>query len=66
MLADSEHIQDSQLRQVVSTIGEMVRHVAEGQQDDFEFEERESVSEEEYIAMIAGKTSAMFKTCAES
>jgi len=66
MLADSEHIQDSQLRQVVSTIGEMVRHVAEGQQDDFEFEERESVSEEEYIAMIAGKTSAMFKTCAET
>ena len=66
MLADSEHIQDSQLRQVVSAIGEMVRHVAEGQQEDFEFEERENVSEEEYIAMIAGKTSAMFKTCAET
>ena len=66
MLADSSHIQDSQLRHVVSAIGQMVRHVAEGQQEDFEFEDRESVSEEEYISMIAGKTSAMFETCAET
>ena len=66
MLADSSHIQDSQLRHVVSAIGQMVRHVAEGQQEDFEFEDRDSVSEEEYISMIAGKTSAMFETCAET
>ena len=66
MLADSSHIQDSQLRHVVSAIGQMVRHVAEGQQEDFEFEDRESVSEDEYISMIAGKTSAMFETCAET
>ena len=66
MLADSPHIQDGQLRQVVSAIGEMVRRVAEGQQEDFEFEDRTSVSEDEYISMIAGKTSAMFETCAET
>ena len=66
MLADSSHIQDSQLRHVVSAIGQMVRHVAEGQQEDFEFEDRDSVSEDEYISMIAGKTSAMFETCAET
>jgi len=66
MLADSPHIEDSQLRHVVSTIGEMVRHVAEGQQEDFEFEDRDTVTEDEYIAMIAGKTSAMFETCAET
>ena len=66
MLADSSHIEDSQLRHVVSAIGQMVRHVAEGQQEDFEFEDRDSVSEEEYISMIAGKTSAMFETCAET
>ena len=66
MLADSSHIEDSQLRHVVSAIGQMVRHVAEGQQEDFEFEERETVSEDEYISMIAGKTSAMFETCAET
>ena len=66
MLADSSNIQDGQLRDVVSAIGEMVRHVAEGQQEDFEFEDRVSVSEDEYISMIAGKTSAMFETCAET
>tara|TARA_Y100001936_G_scaffold27612_1_gene25906 strand:- start:11070 stop:12758 length:1689 start_codon:yes stop_codon:yes gene_type:complete len=66
MLADSSHIEDSQLRHVVSAIGQMVRHVAEGQQEDFEFEDRDSVSEDEYISMIAGKTSAMFETCAET
>ena len=66
MLADSSDIEDSQLRHVVSAIGQMVRHVAEGQQEDFEFEERDSVSEDEYISMIAGKTSAMFETCAET
>ncbi len=66
MLADSTNIQDSQLRHVVSAIGQMVRNVAEGQQEDFEFEDRDSVSEEEYISMIAGKTSAMFETCAET
>jgi geranylgeranyl diphosphate synthase type I len=44
----------------------MVRRVAEGQQEDFDFEERDYVSEDEYIAMIAGKTSAMFETCAET
>lgn len=66
MLADSSHIEDSQLRHVVNAIGQMVRHVAEGQQEDFEFEDRDSVSEDEYISMIAGKTSAMFETCAET
>ena len=66
MLADSPNIDDSHLRHVVSTIGEMVRRVAEGQQEDFEFEDREMVSEDEYIAMITGKTSAMFETCSET
>jgi geranylgeranyl diphosphate synthase type I len=42
----------------------MVRKVAEGQMVDIEFENRDEVSEEDYIAMIAGKTSAMFETCA--
>ena len=31
---------------------------------DMEFEKRDKVSEDEYIEMIAGKTSAMFETCA--
>jgi geranylgeranyl diphosphate synthase type I len=66
ILADSEYISSQHLRFLVQSIGEMVRRVAEGQQEDFEFENRDSVSEEEYISMIAGKTSAMFETCAKT
>ncbi|MBH33668.1 MAG: hypothetical protein CMB75_04650 [Euryarchaeota archaeon] len=66
MLADSKHIDDDQLRLLVKNIGEMVRRVAEGQQEDFEFEGREVVSEDDYLAMIEGKTSAMFQMCAKT
>ena len=66
MLADSNHIDDDQLRLLVKNIGEMVRRVAEGQQEDFEFESRDVVSEEDYLAMIEGKTSAMFQMCAKT
>ena len=66
MLADSNHISDDQLRLLVKNIGEMVRRVAEGQQEDFEFEGRDVVSEEDYLAMIEGKTSAMFQMCAKT
>jgi geranylgeranyl diphosphate synthase type I len=66
ILAESSEISGDNLRYLVKAIGEMVRKVAEGQQEDIEFENRESVSEEEYIAMIAGKTSAMFETCART
>tara|TARA_B100000900_G_scaffold416138_1_gene449415 strand:- start:11657 stop:13348 length:1692 start_codon:yes stop_codon:yes gene_type:complete len=66
ILADSNDISPDNLKFLVQSIGEMVRRVAEGQQEDFDFEERDFVTEEEYIAMIAGKTSAMFETCAET
>jgi geranylgeranyl diphosphate synthase type I len=66
ILADSDEISPENLKFLVQSIGEMVRRVAEGQQEDFDFEQRDYVSEEEYIAMIAGKTSAMFETCAET
>ena len=66
MLADSTHIDDDQLRPLVRSIGEMVRRVSEGQQEDFEFEQRDRVSEEDYMAMIEGKTSAMFQMCART
>ena len=66
ILADSEDISPENLKFLVQSIGEMVRRVAEGQQEDFDFEKRDYVSEEEYIAMIAGKTSAMFETGAET
>ena len=66
ILAESSKIPSKHLGQVITSIGEMVRMVAEGQQEDIEFENRESVSEDDYIAMIAGKTSAMFETCART
>ncbi|MBP51241.1 MAG: hypothetical protein CMA68_04100 [Euryarchaeota archaeon] len=64
ILAESPHIEQDKLAFLVSSIGEMVRNVASGQQEDISFETRESVSEDEYIEMIKGKTSVMFETCA--
>ena len=66
ILAESDKIPSEKLGHIITSIGEMVRKVAEGQQEDIEFENRESVTENEYIAMIAGKTSAMFETCART
>ena len=66
ILAESDKIPSEKLGNIITAIGEMVRKVAEGQQEDIEFENRESVTENEYIAMIAGKTSAMFETCART
>ena len=66
ILAESDDIPDNRLGHLITSIGEMVRKVAEGQQEDIEFETREEVSEQDYIEMIAGKTSAMFETCART
>jgi len=66
ILAESEDIPGDQLSDLIRSIGEMVRKVAEGQQEDIEFETRSEVSEQDYIEMIAGKTSAMFETCART
>jgi geranylgeranyl diphosphate synthase, type I len=64
-MAVAEGIEPEQLPFLVKRIGRMVRKCSEGQQLDIEFEEREMVSEDEYITMIHGKTAAMFLTCAE-
>ena len=66
ILAESKDIPEEYLGQLITSIGEMVRKVAAGQQEDIEFEARNEVSEDEYIRMIAGKTSAMFETCART
>ncbi|MEC9001155.1 MAG: isopentenyl-diphosphate delta-isomerase [Candidatus Thermoplasmatota archaeon] len=64
ILAESPDIDSNKLALLVRAIGEMVRNVADGQQEDISFESRDKVSEAEYIAMITGKTSVMFETCA--
>jgi len=64
-MAVAEGIEPELLPFLVKRIGRMVRKCSEGQQLDIEFESRDSVSEEEYIEMIHGKTAAMFLTCSE-
>ena len=66
MLGESKHIPGSNLARIIRAIGYMVRMVAKGQQEDMEFESRSHVSEDEYIEMIKGKTSAMFEICSET
>jgi len=63
VLALSNNIPSTHLREVVLTISDMVRRVAEGQQLDISFEDRKTVAESEYIEMIEGKTAVMFRTC---
>ncbi len=64
-MAVAEGIEHSMLPFLVKRIGRMVRRVSEGQQLDIDFESMESVSEDQYIEMITGKTAVMFLTCAE-
>ena len=66
VLAESNQFDDHHFRDLVQIIGSMVRRVSEGQQQDMSFEERNDVSEEEYLHMISGKTAAMFTTCART
>ena len=64
-MAVAEGIEHAMLPFLVKRIGRMVRRVSEGQQLDIDFETMDSVSEEQYIEMITGKTAVMFLTCAE-
>lgn len=64
-MAVAEGIEHSMLPFLVKRIGRMVRRVSEGQQLDIDFENLETVSEDQYIEMITGKTAVMFLTCAE-
>ena len=66
VLAESQHFDDEHFRDLVQIIGSMVRRVSEGQQQDMSFEERDDVTEAEYLHMISGKTAAMFTICART
>ena len=66
VLADSNDFDAEHFRDLVSIIGSMVRMVSEGQQQDMSFENRDDVTQDEYIQMISGKTAAMFTTCART
>jgi len=66
VLASSENIGGEHFRTLVQIVGGMVRKVSEGQQMDMSFEGEDSVTEDEYLTMISGKTAAMFTTCASA
>lgn len=64
-LVMSANIDLQDIPSLVNRIAWMVRRVSEGQQLDIEFENRERVTEDEYLEMIEGKTAVMFLICAE-
>ena len=64
-LVMSANIDLQDIPSLVNRIAWMVRRVSEGQQLDIEFENRERVTEAEYLEMIEGKTAVMFLICAE-
>ncbi len=65
MMGDAEGIESQHLHSIVRRIAWMVRKVSEGQQLDIEFENRDLVTEDEYLGMIEGKTAVMFQVCSE-
>ena len=64
-LVMSANIDLQDIPSLINRIAWMVRRVSEGQQLDIEFENRERVTEDEYLEMIEGKTAVMFLICAE-
>lgn len=61
---DSKHVPPKRILQVLKEISEATITLCEGQTRDMMFESMETVSEEEYLEMIKGKTAALFETSA--
>lgn len=53
-------VPDEVLREILRDVSAMVIGIAEGQQMDMDFEERNDISPEEYLEMIEKKTALMF------
>ena len=61
---DTKHVTPKRILQVLKEISEATIVLCEGQTRDMMFESKETVSEEEYLEMIIGKTAALFETSA--
>jgi geranylgeranyl diphosphate synthase type I len=61
---DTKHVQPKRILQVLKEISEATITLCEGQTRDIMFENKETVTEEEYFEMIKGKTAALFETSA--
>jgi len=60
----TKHVTPKRILQVLKEISEATIALCEGQTLDIMFENNETVSEEEYLKMIKGKTAALFETSA--
>jgi geranylgeranyl diphosphate synthase type I len=61
---DTKSVNPKRILQVLKEISEATITLCEGQTRDMMFEDKETVSEEEYLQMIQGKTAALFETSA--
>jgi geranylgeranyl diphosphate synthase type I len=61
---DPKRVKPKRILQVLEEISEATIVLCEGQTRDMLFEDKETVSEEEYFKMIEGKTAALFETSA--
>lgn len=61
---DTKNVKPKRLLQVMKEISEATIALCEGQTRDMMFEDKETVSEEEYLEMIKGKTAALFEVSA--
>jgi len=61
---DQKRVKPKRILQVLEEVSEATIALCEGQTMDMMFENRETVSEEEYFEMIKGKTAALFEVSA--
>jgi geranylgeranyl diphosphate synthase type I len=59
-----KHVKSKRILQVIEEISEATIVLCQGQTRDMLFEDKETVSEEEYFEMIKGKTATLFETSA--
>jgi geranylgeranyl diphosphate synthase, type I len=64
-LSQADAIPDEVYRPLTRLVSQTICQVAEGQQQDADFEMRNNVSETEYYEMIEGKTASMFRACTQ-
>jgi geranylgeranyl diphosphate synthase, type I len=61
---DTKSVKPKRILQVMKELSEATIILCEGQTRDMMFEDKETVSEEEYLEMIQGKTAALFEASA--
>jgi geranylgeranyl diphosphate synthase type I len=63
-LTDPKRVTPKRILRVLREVSEATITICEGQTRDMVFEDKETVSEDEYFEMIQGKTAALFETSA--